>query len=177
MRYARRVGGLVFLLATAGVLAGCGSSGGAAPAPGNPPGDGALAAYVTCLQHNGVPAVVPSGRPPGPPPSGVRPSGGFGGPGGPGGEFLRPPGVDDATWAKAQQACASVRPSGGPGRGGPGDDGALRAYLNCLREHGVTPSGGPGRINPLDPAVVAADKVCGVLKPSGGPVPTPSPSG
>ncbi len=194
MNHWTRAGGAAFVLAIAGALAsGCGSSGATAPAAA--PGDTALAGYVACLQHNGVPAVVPSGgprnrpsgfpsgvRPSGFPsgvrPSGVRPSGGFGGPGGPGGaDFLRPPGVDDGTWQRAQQACASVRPSFGPGQGGgTGDNGALRAYLNCLGQHGVVPSRGVAGLNTADPAVVAADKICGVLKPSGAPAATPTPS-
>ena len=46
-------------------------------------------------------------------------------------------------FAAAQEACASLRPSGGPG-GAPGagapaiDSGALAAYTGCLKDHDVT---------------------------------------
>jgi hypothetical protein len=131
-------------------------------------GDG-FAAYTRCLQENGVTVTMPSGRPgAGARPSGApRPSGmprpSDGARPGSGGGFGKPAGVDDATWAKAQAACASVRPSGRPG-GGPGDwpsggpgRGADSAYRNCLRDHGASAAATP------DPA---AAKACEVLKPS-----------
>jgi hypothetical protein len=69
--------------------------------------------------------------------------------------------VDDATWEKAQAACASLRPSGRPG--GRGDNGANAAYRNCLRDHGVE----PGRdLATTDPTVAKAMAACQVLRPS-----------
>lgn len=161
-----------------------------------------LQAYVTCLQQHGVTISLPSGRPSGFP-SGfrggasgrptARPStdrsrgtgGGFGGGGGAGfggagglgaifGNNGQPPsGVDQATWTAAQQACASTRPSFGPGNGfgggARGDNGANAAYLNCLRDHGVTASNGPGRFNTADPAVASAMQACAPLRPTAAP--------
>ncbi|MEN3306453.1 MAG: osmoprotectant transport system substrate-binding protein [Micromonosporaceae bacterium] len=134
-------------------------------------GNNAFQAYLSCLRQNGVTIQAPAGRPSGRPggfPSGVRPSGGPGGgggfPGG-GGGFQKPAGVDDATWQKAQTACASLRPSGGPG--GNRDNGATRAYRDCLSNHGVTASAGP--LNTADPKVAAAEQACAVLRPSTAP--------
>jgi hypothetical protein len=99
--------------------------------------------------------------------------GGFGGGGGGfGGGFLgtqAPDGVDQATWAAATAACASLRPTGGPSGGtrGGGQDSATRAYLNCLTQHGVTQS---QATNSADPAVAAALSTCAPLRPA------PSPS-
>ena len=192
MRNRTRIGGMAVLLAGVGALvAGCGGgSSSATPAAASSPSGRSeeIAVYVACLQKNGVDAVMPSGgvrisgsprtRPSGAP-SGVRPSrtnptarpsGGFGG--GPGGmDALRPSGVDDATWQKAQQACASVLPSFGP-RGQGSDNGAMRAYVNCLQQHGVTVTGGIRGLNTADPKFAAADKVCGVLKPTATPAPS-----
>jgi hypothetical protein len=171
---------------TAGLIAACGSGGsgaGAAPSPSGP--QAALAAYVDCLNKNGVtialpsanadgrpnrsgfptsrPSGLPTSRPSGFPQGSGRPtarpsgSGGFGR--GFGGGFLQKPGdVDQATWDKAMAACSSVRPSFGPGRGG--DNGANAAYQNCLRDHGATAGATP-----------AADalKACEVLKPTAAP--------
>ncbi|GIF15566.1 hypothetical protein [Actinoplanes teichomyceticus] len=136
-------------------------------------GSSAFGAYTACLAENGVTVTMPSGgaRPSGAPggagarPSGQpRPSGSFGGRGGfPGGGGLQKPAdVDDATWTKAQQACASVRPSfGGPGDGG-GGDGANAAYLNCLKDNGVAD---PGKLDASD-ATAKAVETCRVLQPS-----------
>lgn len=168
-----RLAGLLIAAASVVPLAACGhsSSTGTTATTGNAR-NSAFTAYVDCLRKNGVTITLPSGRvrirPSGQPfPSGEprpRPSGGrFPGGGFPGGGFLqKPPGVDDATWQKAQTACASLRPSGNPNR--PAAD---QAYLNCLRDHGVTP--GPG-MNRTDPAVIKAEAICKVLRPS------PSPS-
>jgi hypothetical protein len=142
-------------------------------------GNSGFQAYLTCLSQNGVTITMPSGGPGGAGPSGgprsfpsgVRPSGGFGGggfPGGGGGFFQKPANVDDATWQKAQTACASLRPSGGPGGGR--DNGATQAYRNCLANHGVTASAGPP--NTADPKVAAAEKACAVLRPSAAPTAT-----
>jgi hypothetical protein len=185
----KRLVGLSLGLATAGVLlaaglAGCGGSNATAsstPTPGaTPSGQQALAAYVSCLQQHGVNIQLPSGRPSGFP-SGFRPSdrptarptadrspgaGGLGGFGGLLGNNGQPPaGVDQATWDAAQQACASVRPSLGAG-GRRRDNGANAAYLNCLRDHGLTASAGVGRLNTADPTIAAAIQACAPLRPS-----------
>jgi hypothetical protein len=162
-------------------------------------GDSAFAAYISCLNENGVTVTMPSGGPgggtrPSGAPDGVRPSGGPGGgesgvlpsgrprpsgsagqrggggfPGG--GGFSKPEGVDDATWQKAQEACASVRPSMGAGRGnggggngnGGGGRGANAAYENCLKENGVTDTTNP---DTSDATVKKAVETCSVLKPT-----------
>jgi hypothetical protein len=191
--------GLVLGLATTGALlaaglAGCG--GGKGSASPNTPTSGAstgvqqeLQAYVTCLQQHGVNISLPSGRPSGfrggsarptARPSGDRSRGPGGGGGFGGGGFgaifgnngQPPAGVDQATWDAAQTACASTRPSFGPGFGR--DNGANAAYLNCLRDHGVTASNGPGRFNTADPTVAGAMQACAPLRPTGGPAPAPS---
>jgi hypothetical protein len=151
-------------------------------------GNPAFAAYIDCLNTNGVTITMPSegpggggfggARPSGAPggvrpsgaPGGVRPSGGAGQRGGgfPGG-LAKPEGVDDATWRKAQEACASVRPSMGAGRGngnggGPGGGGgADAAYQNCLKENGVTDT---ANLDTADATVKKATETCAVLKPS-----------
>ena len=121
-----RLAGLGLGLATVAALgAGCGgSSSPAAPAASQNP----MTAYTTCMANNGV--VLPSAgaRPGGNPsarPSGGPGTGGAGGGGAGGGGFgglgnQKPAGVDQATWDKAQQACASLRPSAGA-RGGAGN--------------------------------------------------------
>jgi hypothetical protein len=149
--------------------AACGGGSDAADADNNDGVTGGFAAYTECLKENGVTVTMPSGGPGGRPPGGAGPSGmpqpsgmprpsdGVRPPGG--GGFGKPAGVDDATWEKAQSACASVRPSGpGGGRpsGGPGR-GADSAYRNCLRENGASAATSP------DPV---AAKACEVLKPS-----------
>jgi hypothetical protein len=196
VRVRTRMVGLVLGLATTGALmaagiAGCGGGNGSASpnstASGAPTGaQQELQGYVTCLRQHGVNISLPSGRPSGFPSGGfrggsdrptARPSadrsrgagGGFGG-GGFGGIFGNngqpPAGVDQATWDAAQQACASIRPSFGAGGGFRGDNGANAAYLNCLRDHGVTPSNGPGRFNTADPTVASAMQACAALRPT-----------
>lgn len=167
------------IAAALATLAACGGGGGggssAAPAQSASGVQAELAAYVSCLNHNGVTITLPSGGPGGF--GGVRPSGSFtrptdrptgdfptarpagsGRPGGFGGGFLQKPSdVDQATWDKALSACSSLRPSfgGGAGRGGAGN-GAVAAYLNCLRDHGSS-AGNPS---------ADAEKACAVLKPT-----------
>lgn len=199
MRYRiRRIAAALGVASVAFVVAACGGGGSnsTASASGTGGGSNAFEAYVSCLNKNGVNIQLPSARPSarrsGAPrsfPSGVRPSGsprafpsgvrpsGFGG--GFGGMFQKPSGVDDATWQKAQSACASVRPSFGPGgRGnGAGDNGAMRAYRDCLSNHGVSASTAPGSLNTADPKVAAAEKACAVLRPTAAPTPTPSTNG
>ncbi|MET8911641.1 hypothetical protein [Micromonospora sp. NPDC004551] len=86
---------------------------------------------------------------------------------------FRPAGVDDATWQKAQEACASVRPTGGPGGpGGPagGNSDAGAAYRNCLADRGVDLRANPAT---TDPKVAEAVKACGVLRPTASATATP----
>jgi hypothetical protein len=178
----RRTAGLIVASAALLFLAACGG-GSDTPATGDDNQDGGaggrnvFTAYTACLAENGVTITMPSGgsraRPSGFPSGRPRPSGsaraGSEVPGGgfPGGGFGQPAGVDDATWQKAQQACASVRPSGRPG-GGRGT-GMIPAYRNCLQENGVTP--GQGGLATDDPATKKAIEVCQVLAPSAAPSP------
>jgi hypothetical protein len=167
--------------------AGCGGSGGAAAQPSASASAG-FSAYADCLRGQGIavpegfgsdrpsggprpgrsgypsgrPTAFPSGRP------SVRPSGQ------PGGRFgeLRPTGVDDATWQKAQEACRGSLPTRRTGASGaPGGRGGNAAYRNCLADHGVQLA--PG-LNTADPLVAAAMKTCAVLNATGTPRPAAS---
>jgi hypothetical protein len=159
----------VAVLLTAACGGGSGSNSASPAAGGN--GNNPFAAYVECLNKNGVTITMPSGgarnRPSGEPrPFGSprpRPSGsagmrGGGFPGG-GGFFGKPAGVDDATWQKAQAACASVRPSGRPGGRNGGQNNA--AFQNCMKEHGVTAT---ENLSTTDPTVKKALETCRVLR-------------
>jgi hypothetical protein len=151
----------------------CGSSGNGTDAGDTGTGGGGgFQAYVDCLARNGIsvgsfgpggrPSRFPSGFPSGGPASRF-PSGGAGQAAG---GFLgdQPPaGVDQQTWDRARQACASVRPTFGAG----GGNSAFTAYRNCLSDHGVTLTGGPNQLNTADPKVAAAQKACEALRPSG----------
>jgi len=177
-----RAAALLLACVTVLVTAACGGGSSGSPSGGGGAGGGnggnsQFAAYIQCLRKNGVTITVPSGaprrRPSGAPsfPTGVRPSGrprpsgsGFPSGGFRGGFLSKPAGVDDATWQKAQQACASLRPTG---RGG---NGASAAYRNCLRDHGVTAS--DGKLNTTDPTVQKALKICKVLQPQASPTPS-----
>jgi hypothetical protein len=186
----RRAAALFAASAAALLLAACGGGSSDNPSTGGNGGGGngmnsAFAAYQQCLAKNGVTITMPSrqprngasggpeggfpegGRPSGMPrPSGSRGAGG-GFPGG-GGGFQKPAGVDDATWEKAQQACASVRPSFGAGRGG--RNGANAAFQNCLKEHGVTAT--DGNLDTSDATVKKALETCKVLQPQATATPT-----
>jgi hypothetical protein len=194
------------LLLPAMVVTGCSSGGSAAVASGSAPspstalspsgvpaaGNGgfgaAFQAYSDCLRKNGValPSFSPRSRPSDRPtarPSGSGFRGAFGG--GLGASSSPPAGVSAGAWAKAQQACASLRPSFAPGRGRPGggiDATALAAYLSCLKDHGVTVTGtGFAALRSLDrsnPTVVKALTTCAPLLParSGAPSPSGSPT-
>jgi hypothetical protein len=165
-----RTGGAVLIATATLALAGCGGSGDGGPATSSV----ALTQYRDCLSRNGVtlPSTRPSGFPTARPtdrPT-VRPtarpsrsSDGFGD-----GRFGNgfPQGVDASAFAKAQQACASLRPSGQLGFGGNrGADSRNAAYRNCLSEHGVTLQEGQPPAS-SDPKVAAALQTCAVLKPS-----------
>jgi hypothetical protein len=176
------VASAALVLCVAACGAGSGSSGSGGSQGG---GNNAFAAYVQCLQRNGVTITMPSDRPrtrpSGAPDQGARPGGlpsgmprpwgsagarrGFPG----GGMFGKPDDVSQDTWDKAQAACASVRPSRGAGRGYR-DDGATAAYRNCLQQHGVTL--GRGGLNTTDPTVRKAGQICKVLRPTASATPT-----
>lgn len=174
-----------------GLLAACGSSGGGTDSASPSGSDGGFAAYRQCLSEHGVtlpsggpgqpgerPSGMPTDLPAGGAPSGVpsgMPSGGPGG-GGPGG--VLPSGVDASAFAVAQEACASVRPSGGPGRGLGGiDQSALAAYRSCLSDHGVTLAGRIDQLSTSDPKTAAAMATCAPLRPTPSQPPAPSASG
>ena len=114
----------------------------------------------------------------GTPPSGM-PSGAPGQPGAqPGdGSAPLPDGIDASAFATAQEACASLRPSGGPAGPGGGagiDTSALAAYISCLEDHDVTIAS-PADLRTLDSSdatVAAALETCAPLRPT----PTASPS-
>jgi hypothetical protein len=174
VKNAWRVAGSVLVMAAAAAfIAACGGGGGDTTDNASGNGQNGLAAYQSCLAQHGVTLPSRGGQngqaPPsdgafpgggGTPPSGA-PQGGFGGGGG-----FRPEGVDDETWQKAQEACASVMPTGGPGGG---NNSAFTAYRNCLTEHGVSASAGVGQLNTADAKVAAAVKACEALQPTGGP--------
>ncbi|BCY07923.1 hypothetical protein [Actinoplanes sp. L3-i22] len=141
----------------------------------------AFTAYTDCLAKNGVTITMPSGGTGMRPSGGARPSfagrasgeprpsgsagarGGGGFPGG-GGGFQKPDNVDDATWQKAQEACASVRPSFGGGNGrGNGGGGANAAYTDCLKKNGVTDT---ANLNTSDATTKKAIETCKVLQPT-----------
>ncbi|MDQ7905341.1 hypothetical protein RB614_12480 [Phytohabitans sp. ZYX-F-186] len=164
------------------LAAACGSDSGSGDSGEGADGAPGASAYLECLRDQGIDIAdtMPSGRPSGFPsgrptafpsgrptafPSG-RPSGE---PGGRMGGF-RPEGVDDATWQKAQEACASLRPSGGPGAGpgGGGNREAGAAYRNCLADRGVDLGTNPST---TDPKVKEAIEACAVLRPSASPTP------
>ncbi|GIJ28995.1 hypothetical protein Vqi01_41570 [Micromonospora qiuiae] len=165
------------------LAAGCGSDrdGGSSDPGQDPTGapDGA-SAYLDCLRDQGIdisntfpssrPTAFPSGRSSGFP-SGRPTAFPSGGPGGGRMGGFRPEGVDDATWQKAQEACASVRSSGGPAGNGPGGQGgpgggnrdASAAYRNCLADRGVDLRANPAT---TDPKVAEAMQACEVLRPT-----------
>jgi hypothetical protein len=84
---------------------------------------------LSCLRSHGV--NVPTSRP-----SGGPGSGGFGG--GFGGGGFNGSGGSNSTFQKAQQACASLRPSGGGRFGGGGFATAFKAFDTCMADHGET---------------------------------------
>ena len=189
-RAPRRAAALFVASAAVLLAAACGggdSSGGGNGGSSGGDQNNAFAAYTQCLAKNGVTITLPSRGPrtggsrgpgegyggtrPSARPSGFpRPSGSFSGRGGfpGGGMFQKPEGVDDATWQKAQAACASVRPSFGAGRNG--GNGQNAAFQNCLKDHGVTTDG--GTFDPNDAKVKKALETCRVLQPQASPTPS-----
>jgi hypothetical protein len=186
------------LVATGAVLlaAACGggsdssnsSSTGGQNANGGGGNNAAFTAYIACLNKNGVTIAMPSGGVRGnrpsdgasrsprefasgqPRPSGSAGARGGGFPGG-GGFFQKPANVDDATWTKAEAACASVRPSFGAGGGNGGNrgNGMNAAYANCLKQHGVTDT---TKLDTGDATVKKAMETCKVLSPAPSASPT-----
>lgn len=169
-------GAVALLLLTA-----CGSSS-SSSTPDAGGADG-FAAYAACLSENGV--TLPSGGPGGPggtPPSGAPSGMPEGAPSGapsgmPGGAGMVPEGVDASAFAAAQEACASLRPSGGPGAGAGApaiDSGALAAYTGCLKDHDVTVTTAADlrTLDTSDATVAAALATCAPLRPT----PAASPS-
>jgi hypothetical protein len=171
----------VLLVAACGGNSNSSSGGNGTNTNGNGNGrNNEFAAYTECLQKNGVTITLPSrgpragasGGPEGGFPSGMpRPSGSAfpgGGRGGfpGGGAFQKPADVDQATWDKAQAACASVRPSFGGGNRN-GGNGMNAAFQNCLKQHGVTAT--DGQLDTNDATVKKALETCKVLQPSATP--------
>ncbi|MFV2104695.1 hypothetical protein [Micromonospora sp. LOL_024] len=164
-------------IAAAALLVSAAACGGGSDGPTEDVGGNVRTAYTDCMRENGVtvatptgePRTRPSGLPSGMPrPSGdARPGDGNGFPGG--GVLQKPEGIDDATWQKAQSACASVRPTGRPGGNGPGN-GANAAYRNCLQDRGVTL--GQNSLPTDDPKTKEAMEACKALMPTARPTPS-----
>ena len=164
--------GIITIVSAGMLLIGAcsGSSGHAAAAAGASSGapssgsGGGFQAYRDCLSQHGVTLPARNRNQ-----SNSSASGGFGGFNG---QFSAPPGVDQATFAAAQQACANLRPTGNGGGGARGGA-AAAAYRSCLADHGVTvpstSSGGPPpSIDRNDPNFAAANQACRALLPSRG---------
>jgi hypothetical protein len=170
------------LLATALAVAACGGSSGTASttsttsttttAAASGASSAALAKYTACLKENGVTLPTGGGGPPGGG-GGASPTGTTGG----GTSTTRRPAFGaggNAEFAKAQAACAKLRPAGlrAGGFGGPGggaNSAAFAAYRNCLTLHGVKASALQRGMKPTA-AVTKATTACASLrpKPAGG---------
>ncbi|MFC6086126.1 hypothetical protein [Sphaerisporangium aureirubrum] len=176
-----RVLGVATVASAVLLASGCGGvAGGTAGAKASPArsGDG-RAAFAECLREHGV--TMPTGRPGGAPtarPSGApsgRPSRGAGGFGTMGPEAR-----------EALEACRSLMPEGGFGRGGGPrvNAGALQAFRTCMKDNGAEVTGDNLRdlTENDDPDVAAALKKCRPLLPTsrprgpGSPAPTAAPS-
>jgi hypothetical protein len=104
---------------------------------------------------------------------GGGPGGGFG-TGGFGGRFLQPPpGVDPTAYQNALNACRSLLPTGS-GANSAQFRTAFTAYINCLRNHGVT-TGDPSQlqlalanVDRTSPTFMAANQQCRALLPQRG---------
>ncbi|MFF5076822.1 hypothetical protein ACFY36_07205 [Actinoplanes sp. NPDC000266] len=202
----RRMVALFVASAAVALTAACGGgdSGDSASANGQNAqgGNTAFTAYTECMSKNGVTITMPSGGPrngasgfpregasgmPRPDGSGFprpegsafpRPSGSAGAGGFRGGFNQKPEGVDDATWQKAQEACASVRPTGRAGGGqgngngqGNGGNGQNAAYQNCLKDNGVTDT---SNLDATNATVKKAMETCKVLAPAATPTASPT---
>jgi hypothetical protein len=169
------------LLTTALAAAACGGSSGsastttaattsttttAAATAGAAATSAAMAKYSACLKQNGVTLPTGGGAPPGgaggAPPTGTT-----------GARPTRPKG-GNAAFAKAQAACAKLRPAGlraggfGGRGGGGGNTAAFAAYRNCLTLHGVKASAlQRGGAKPTA-AVTKAMTACAGLRPKVG---------
>jgi len=142
----RRLAGVTVVGVAMAVAAFSGVTAASASTTTTTPGSGksgsstaAMKAYETCLAKHGV--KLPTGRFGS---GGTRPSfpAGSGGtrPSFPGGSGA---GFSNSKFAKAEKACASLRPKGtfgfgGSGGGGFSDSAAFAAYSSCLKLHGVT---------------------------------------
>jgi hypothetical protein len=168
-------GGLLFVAA-------CGNDGGTttAAAPKASSSADPRAAFRQCLQQHGV-TLPDQGRSGGGGPPSGRPSGAASGPpsGRPSG---RPTGMRSFSDSQRQalQACASLAPGDG-GFGGGIDQSALKAFQNCMSQHGVkiTNSFRPEARRTADPKFAAAFRTCRPLLPQRSPragTPAPSPS-
>jgi hypothetical protein len=159
-------------LAVAGLatmlIAACGTASGDTPSAGSSSPSG-FTAYLSCLRQHGVnvPTTSPS-------PGGFGGFGGFGSSG------------NSSTFQKARQACASLRPSFGSGRGFPGGFSgfatAIKAFRTCMSAQGepvptTRPTSPPAAgsdpedrflngLNPDNSKVAAAFKACESKLPS-----------
>ena len=165
--FARRAGTVIVAAAFASTLAACGggssakttSATTAAPTTTTTTNSSArraaAAAYRNCLASHGVnlPARTPGGGGGGGFGGG---GGGFGGGfGGFGGTTTLPPGVTPAEMNAATAACASLRPAfGGGGANSAAFRTAFTAFINCLKNHGVT---GIGTVDPNNPQAALAN--------------------
>ena len=175
--FARRAGTVIVAAAFASTLAACGggssakttSATTAAPTTTTTTNSSArraaATAYRNCLASHGVnlPARTPGTGGGG---GGAGAGGGGGGFGGGGGGFgggfggfggttTLPPGVTQAEMNAATAACASLRPSfGGGGANSAAFRTAFTAFINCLKNHGVT---GIGTVDPNNPQAALAN--------------------
>lgn len=167
----------IFTIGIAGALfaGACSGSSGHAAAAVNAssaaPSSASFQAYRDCLSQHGV-TLPARNRNQSDGSSGAPGDGSGRGPGGFNGQFSLPPGVDQATFDAAQQACANLRPTGNGGGGARGGA-AGAAYRSCLADHGVTvpstSSGGPPpSIDRSDPNFAAANQACRALLPTRG---------
>jgi len=159
-------------------LAGCGAKTSAAASGDSPAttdtttaASGNNQAYRDCLSQHGV-TLPQRGSGNGNANAGDSGGGSGSGTGGRGG-FAGGTQSTDPAFQAAQQACQDLRPAANPQR-----QQQMDAYLSCLKDHGVTvpdqtattdPNQPRTRIDQNDPAVVEANKICGVLRPTGGP--------
>lgn len=187
----------VCFVAGALLLAACGGGGssasGSTTTTTTPGGAARNAAFTSCLKQYGV--TLPAGafggfggrRPTGA--SGAS-GGGFGGGGAGGRPPISVPGVSAQKLQAALGACRSKLPNGGRfGGGGGANAGAVKAYLSCLGDHGVTvptttsgstPAGAGSQLRAVrnDPKYAAASKACAALLPTfGGSTTTTTPAG